>query len=67
MGYSVRTDRYRYTEWWRTKTTDQLNGSFIDRDVKPFNTPEFIEFYDYQADPDEAVNLANDSNYASVQ
>ena len=35
MGYSVRTDRYRYSEWY---VTDQTN-----RDTKAFVTPEAIE------------------------
>jgi len=42
MGYSMRTDRYRYTEWQRRKT-----GNVVAR-----------ELYDHQADPQENVNLA---------
>ena len=39
-GHSIRTDRYRYTEWGR-------NGS------------RGVELYDYDADPNETVNIAN--------
>jgi iduronate 2-sulfatase len=42
MGYSVRTERYRYTEWV-VKGTKDVRGS---------------ELYDYQTDPQENVNLA---------
>jgi len=42
MGYSVRTDRYRYTEWRALKT-----GEIVAR-----------ELYDHGTDPDETVNLS---------
>ncbi|MEI6195890.1 MAG: sulfatase [Verrucomicrobiota bacterium] len=44
MGYSVRTDRYRYTEWrdWQT-------GAVIAQ-----------ELYDHKTDPDETQNVAGD-------
>lgn len=42
MGYSMRTDRYRYTEWIHRKT-----GEVVAR-----------ELYDHEADPGENVNVA---------
>lgn len=66
MGYSLRTERYRYTEWWRTHTTDMVNGVIIDRDEKLFSTPEFVELYDYEVDPGETVNFATDPAYAGI-
>lgn len=42
MGYSIRTDRFRYTEWRDWKT-----GATIAR-----------ELYDHEADPDETRNVA---------
>lgn len=42
MGYTIRTDRYRYTEW-RSKKPGPLLG---------------VELYDHQQDPEENVNLA---------
>ena len=61
IGYSIRTRRYRYTEWWRTKTSDQdSKGNYTDCDQKLFDSPEMIELYDYQTDPNETVNLAQD-------
>jgi iduronate 2-sulfatase len=43
MGYSMRTDRYRYTEWVHLKS-----GKAIAR-----------ELYDYDDDPGETVNLVD--------
>lgn len=45
-GHSVRTDRWRYTEWDNSKQGRQL--------------------YDYQTDPQEMKNLADDPQQASV-
>jgi len=50
MGYSMRTDRYRYTEW-----KDQKTGQIRDR-----------ELYDHQKDPEENVNVANRPEYSQT-
>lgn len=47
MGYSVRTERYRYTMW-----SDGADGE---------------ELYDYQTDPRELKNLANDSSALALK
>lgn len=47
MGYSVRTERYRYTMW-----TGGADGE---------------ELYDYQEDPRELKNLANDSSVSALK
>jgi arylsulfatase A-like enzyme len=44
MGYSMRTDRYRYTQW--VSKTD------------PDAAAEGVELYDHQADPEENMNIA---------
>lgn len=46
MGYSVRTERYRFTEWDGGRAGAQL--------------------YDYDKDPNELKNLAEDSMYGDV-
>ena len=46
MGYSMRTDRYRYTEWKNIET-----GETSDR-----------ELYDHEMDPDENRNIVADVN-----
>ena len=48
MGYSVRTDRFRYTEWvdWQTG------------DLKA------TELYDHEVDPLEATNVSDNEDYA---
>ncbi len=50
MGYSMRTDRFRYTEWREFKS-----GKVLAR-----------ELYDHQADPRETLNCANDSQYVTT-
>jgi iduronate 2-sulfatase len=42
MGYSMRMDRYRYTEWVHLVSGDAVAS----------------ELYDYDQDPGETVNLA---------
>ena len=67
MGYSIRTDRYRYTEWWRTKgnygkfgvtTGSNPYDPDASRVVSGINQASFVELYDYQKDPHETENLA---------
>ena len=64
MGYSIRTDRYRYTEWWLTNGDyGAFNGSSdqpYDADASRVlaNQASFVELYDYQNDPQETENLA---------
>ncbi len=48
MGYSIRTDRFRYTEW-----RDWKSGETVVR-----------ELYDHRADPDETHNVVTESNRA---
>lgn len=58
MGYSLRTKRYRYTEWY-----DEGYRSY-----KPYEEGVVIarELYDYEVDPLETKNLINDTEYGSV-
>ncbi|QDT39489.1 sulfatase [Stratiformator vulcanicus] len=42
MGYSIRTDRYRLTEWWSEEDIPRQMGA---------------ELYDHQTDPAEETNL----------
>jgi arylsulfatase A-like enzyme len=53
MGYTMRTDRYRYTQWQKRGDGDQ---------------PEVVarELYDEQADPHETKNLASDPAQAGT-
>jgi len=43
MGYSMRTDRYRFTVWVSRKDQTQVDA---------------IELYDHQNDPQENTNIA---------
>lgn len=50
MGYSMRTDRYRYTQWVK-----RGSGEVSAR-----------ELYDHQVDPNENVNIANQPDMVSI-
>jgi arylsulfatase A-like enzyme len=52
-GYAYRTERFRYIEW--VNSTGNMNDGNARRDL-----------FDYQLDPLEAKNLANDPNYAAI-
>jgi arylsulfatase A-like enzyme len=45
MGYSMRTDRYRFTRWENRQDPEEVVA---------------IEIYDHAEDPAENVNIAND-------
>lgn len=56
MGYSIRSERFRLTEWIMS---DYQSGQF--------NGPtEALELYDYANDPGETVNLAGDPEFAQT-
>ncbi len=50
MGYSMRTDRFRYTEW-----RDPKDGRLLAR-----------ELYDHQADPNETTNVIEDKRFNAI-
>ena len=52
MGYSVKTDRFRYTEWREDAGAGAVVGA---------------ELYDHAADPDETVNRVEMPAYATHQ
>jgi iduronate 2-sulfatase len=58
MGYSIRTARYRYTVWMKDDY----------RSTQPFNKDLMVanELYDYKKDPNETINIVNESAYKSV-
>ncbi len=58
MGYSVRTEKYRLTQWF--KNAFNANKPYTDSNL------EFTELYDYSIDPLETKNLANDEKYKNT-
>ncbi len=51
MGYSMRTDRYRFTVWTHRRDASQVDA---------------IELYDHQVDPQENTNVARGPSYAAT-
>jgi len=52
MGYTIRTDQYRYVEWYLWNKEDQLRGELIGR-----------ELFDHFKDPQENKNLAMEKEH----
>ena len=61
MGYSMKTDRYRYTEWVQRANAGAPKGA-----EWKAGKVEARELYDHRADPAENVNLAELSDQTSV-
>lgn len=59
MGYTIRTDRYRYTEW-------HSEGY---RSYDKYDEDKIIgkELYDYQKDPNETRSYIGKENYEDIQ
>ncbi|KAK2139789.1 hypothetical protein LSH36_1613g00003 [Paralvinella palmiformis] len=64
MGYSVKTERYRYTEWIPLNKTE-VNKEIYDYHLM-WNTVTCVELYDHVADPEENVNLAYEDTHRDV-
>ena len=58
MGYSMRTDKYRYTIWF--------NNNFNSSQPYADNRIYKRELYDYVKDPLEKVNVIDDSGYKKI-
>lgn len=57
MGYTMRTARYRYTEW----------VDFLGTPPRPqWNKLEGVELYDHDIDPEENKNRANNPSYKLI-
>jgi arylsulfatase A-like enzyme len=61
MGYSIRSDRYRYTEWRKLEEPFREKGL-----LQPY---EIIgkELYDYGSDPLETENLIDQEKFHAIQ
>ncbi len=58
-GYSIRTEKYRYTVW---VPRDVRNGkTFIENEIVAY------ELYDYEKDPLEKINHYNELEYRDIQ
>jgi len=59
MGYSIRTDKYRYTIW--------MNNNYRSNEAFDKNRIYASELYDYEKDPLETVNVIDEKEYKSVK
>lgn len=57
MGYGVRTENYRYVQWIKVESRTSVD----------YESAEIVgeEFYDYQNDKNETMNLLNNAKYKS--
>lgn len=58
MGYSLRTERYRYTVW--------MNNNFTSKEPYSESRVYARELYDYEKDPLEKTNVVDDAAYKKV-
>ncbi|CAH2091692.1 unnamed protein product [Euphydryas editha] len=58
MGYSIRTKRYRYTEWV------EFNNTMFSRN---WNKLYGVELYDHTLDEEESNNLYDENKYKNVK
>lgn len=58
MGYSIRTENYRYTEWLGDNYTT----------MKPYDEANVVakELYDFKKDSVEKINFAEDKEYKTI-
>ena len=52
MGYAIRTDQYRYVEWYNWLKDGKKKGDLL-----------YQELFDHKTDPQENINLANKPKY----
>jgi arylsulfatase A-like enzyme len=55
MGYTIRTDRYRYVEWYSWNKDSNTRGELLT-----------TELFDHASDPGENLNLAIDASYTQT-
>jgi arylsulfatase A-like enzyme len=55
MGYAIRTDQYRYVEWYNWIKEENKAGNLI-----------FSELFDHRSDPQENINRADDPEYEEI-
>jgi arylsulfatase A-like enzyme len=55
MGYAIRTDQYRYVEWFEWNKDEEKKGKFLSS-----------ELFDHYTDPQENNNIANEIEHKNI-
>ncbi len=61
MGYTFRTEKYRYTVWIKDEQPYESNRNIDTATI--FDE----ELYDYEKDPQETKNLINEADYSEIK
>jgi len=69
LGYSYRTERYRYTQWVRYVQRSQHGGNTSEDKLAGWSAigvDAGVTLFDYEADPTETNNIAGEAESAEV-
>ena len=66
-GFSLKSQRFRYTRWMRT-TNSSSSGEPTERKVRDvaWDSVEATELFDHSEDPDENLDISSHKLYANV-
>mmetsp|Transcript_15862 Transcript_15862/g.31870 ORF Transcript_15862/g.31870 Transcript_15862/m.31870 type:complete len:207 (-) Transcript_15862:212-832(-) len=70
LGYSYRTQRYRYTQWVLYEKREPFSSPASKEETwarwTPTGESAGVELFDYMVDPNETINVAQDPSHAGL-